>query len=182
MTTDLTLMPVPRIKTFEFLECVKKIEGMNEKNTPIYEEFVGDLIVTYSIDMGHSYISATPAFCESHNMELASIPAMSMQNALGLLSEIEVITDGDVFQLSVGNDMEACTMLFPELWNQVSKELGGDVLVIVPHRNKIFYTKSGSLTGKEKLSRVISSFNYKDNHALSKNFFLFSDSKWSVVN
>lgn len=179
---EVVTVPVPRIKTNKFVEALQCIEGMNEKNMPIYTPLVGDLLVTYSLDIGHSYISASPSACEEYNIDINELSNLSTANALLLLRGIKYNPDGKIFELLVGNDMEACTILFPELWSQISQEIGSDVLVIVPHRNNIFYAKSSSSDGKAALLEMLEKFDFNDTHALSKNVYLFSNGQWSVYN
>ena len=177
---EVVTVPVPRIKTNKFVEALQCIDGMNEKNMPIYSPLVGDLLVTYSLDIGHSYISASPSTCEEYNINLNELPNLATANALLLLRDIKFNSDGKIFELLVGNDMEACTILFPELWSQISNELGSDVLAIFPHRNNILYAKSDSSEGKTALLEMLEKFDFNDTHALSKNLYLFSNGQWSV--
>ena len=179
---EVVAVPVPRIKTNKFVEALESIDGMNERNRPIYSQLVGDLLLTYSLDVGFGYISASESTCKEHNINISELPNLATANALLLLRDIKFNSDGKVFELLVGNDMEACTVLFPELWSQISNELGGDVLAIFPHRNNVLYTKSDSSEGKIALLEILEKFDFNDTHALSKNLYLFSNGQWSVYN
>lgn len=173
-------IPVPRIKTNQFIETLEAIEGMNEENMPICSPLFGDLLVTYSLDIGDSYISASPSICEEYKINIDKLPLLASTNAMQLMRDMKFNTDGTIYELITGNDLEACTILFPELWLQISGEIGGDVLAIVPHRNNIFYTRSDSSEGIVALNNMLGKFNFNDTHSLSKNLYLFSKGQWSV--
>lgn len=171
---------VPRVKTYEFLEALKQFKDMPEDSKPIHSPLLGDLLVTYSIDIGPSYVSASPVACKEHNLNIEDVPRQAMANALKLLGDIKTNTDGYAFEMITGNDMEACTILFPELWTQISTDLQSDVVAIFPHRNRTFYTRSSSEQGIHVLRSILDKTDFSETHALSKELFLYSNKQWSV--
>jgi hypothetical protein len=180
-TTKPAAKVVPRIKTPLFEKALLDTPGMDQSNMPPCVPVVGDLLVTYSLDIGPSYVSASPAACKEYGADFNDLQRLGIQSCLNLLADIKTKTDGVVYQMLVGNDMEATTILFPDLWRQISGELASDVLAIFPHRNAVFYAPSNLGQSKAALQKLIDQTDFNETHALSRHLYLFADSKWSVV-
>lgn len=172
---------VPRIKHVNFVEAINAIPGMNDKSRPLAEPIVGDLLVTYAIDMGYSYMAVTPAVLKEHRLEQAGMRALAMGNALSVLGGVTVETNGAVHEMTADDNMAACTILFPELWRQVEQEINAMPIVSFPHRDCVLYTRSDSPAGIEELKRTIDGVDFNETHALSKLLFQPAPDGWTVV-
>ncbi|GGE39735.1 hypothetical protein GCM10007421_12090 [Halopseudomonas oceani] len=177
---DPTPVVVPRIKHKNFLVAIDSIPGMTDESRPVTEALVGDLYLSYAIDIGPSYISVTPANLRDHNLAQADLRRLAETNGLAAMRKIHVGTDGTIHELAAPENMAACTILYPALWQQIEKEMGCPVAVAFPHRDIVLYAPADS-KGITALTEVIGQMNFEDTHALSRLLYRPSPAGWSVV-
>ncbi|MFY2762561.1 hypothetical protein [Arenimonas sp. MALMAid1274] len=84
---------VPRIKHRNFLAAVDGIPGMTESSRPVTEPLAGDLLLTYAIDIGPSYLSVTPANLQEHNLQQTQLRPLAEANGLLAMRNMQVRTD-----------------------------------------------------------------------------------------
>ncbi len=130
---------LPRIKQQNFLASIDSLEGMTDSSRPVVEQLAGDLLLTYAVDIGDSYLMLTPAILLEHNLASDKARELAELNALSVLSEIRVRTDGTIHELTAPENMAACAILCPALWKQIEGEVGGPVIAAFPHRDAVFY-------------------------------------------
>ena len=115
-----TPLALPRIKNIQMLDFLQSMQEMTEDSMPLCQSLVGDLILIFALDMVDSYMTVSKGVCDQYNIALDDLPDLALSNAVELLRDIKVHTDGNIYELEVGHDMEACTILFPSLWQQIA--------------------------------------------------------------
>lgn len=177
-----TPLALPRIKNIQMLDFLQSMQEMTEDSMPLCQSLVGDLILIFALDMGDSYMTVSKGVCDQYNIALDDLPDLALSNAVELLRDIKVHTDGNIYELEVGHDMEACTILFPSLWQQIADSFESDILAIFPHRNHVFYAPSDSEEGKAALLEMLQQTDFiNDTHALSQKLYLFSQQEWTEL-
>ena len=171
---------VPRIKHKNFLSAVDSIPGMTDESRPLTQPLAGDLLLTYAIDVGPSYMSVTPASLQDHNLLETDLRQLALANGLHAMQNIQVRTDGTIHELTAPDNMAACTMLYPELWRQIEQEMGGPVAVAFPHRDFVLYAKANP-EGVAALNAVIGQVDFDDTHALSKLLYHPTAAGWQAA-
>ncbi len=175
-------LALPRIKNIQILDYLQSMQELTQDSMPLCQSLVGDLILTFALDMGDSDVTVSAGLCQQYNIDPAELPDLALSNAVELLRDIKVHTDGIIYELEVGHDMEACTMLFPSLWQQIADSFESDILAIFPHRNHVFYAPSNSELGKTALLEMLQQSDFiNDTHALSQKLYLFSQQEWSEL-
>lgn len=169
-----------RIKHTAFLEILDSIPDMPAEQKPLNESIVGDLIHAYAIDLGDSYTFVTPTVLAEHNMGEEDVRNQAMMNSMMTLQNMTTRTTGGVYELASDNNV-ACSILFPELWQQIEQEIGAKPLVSFPHRDVVFYTRTADKDGIEELKQAITSVDFSDTHALSRLIYQHSSEGWTVV-
>ena len=86
--------------------------------------------------------------------------------------------DGTVHELTNSQNMAACTILFPPLWEQIERELGSPVIAAFPHRDFVLYARRKDA---EALKRFVEEVDFNETHALSRLLFERADGEWRVV-
>lgn len=170
---------VPRIKHTNFLVALAEIPGMTQESRPVTEPLAGDLLLTYAIDIGPSYLSVTPANLGEYNLRQDELRRLAEANGLEVLRGMQVRTDGPVHELTAPENMAACVILYPELWRQIEQELGGPVLAAFPHRDFALYALADD-AGIAALRGVLDRVDFNDNHALSALLYRPSPEGWQV--
>ncbi len=176
-----TPLVVPRIKHTNFVEAMNAIPGMTDNSRPVTEPIVGDLLLTYAIDMGHSYMAVTPGVLKDHSLTQSDMRALAMANGLTVLRSLTVQTNGVLHEMTADENMVACSILFPELWQQVEQEINAKPIVSFPHRDSVLYTSAESPHGIEELRKIIADVDFNETHALSKLLFQPTPDGWTVI-
>ncbi len=172
----------PRIKHNNFIEMINSIPDMPTEQKPISKPIIGDLQLTYAIDTGQEYISITPAELKKQNLTEQDLHDKALANGLISLQNLTVSDDDSGIKImSSENNMTACSILFPELWEQIEGEIGSKPLVAFPHRDIVFYTSSNNKDGVENLRQAINRIDFSDTHALSGLIFQPSAKGWEII-
>lgn len=172
---------VPRIKHTNFLEALDKIPGMTGSSRPIAEPLVGDLLLTYAIDLGPSYVSVSPSLLEEHGLGLSDLRPLAEMAALNAMRSLRVGTDGTVYEMTADDNMAACSILFPELWREIEGEIGGPAVVAFPHRDVVLYTRLDLPDAVENLKGIVAEVDFDETHALSRLLYERSKGEWCVA-
>jgi len=170
-----------RIKHTAFIDMLNSIPDMPTEQKPLYKPIVGDLLHAYAIDLGDSFTFVTPDILHEHNLSEEGVRDQAMTNSMIALQNITTRQNGSVYELTAGDNSVACTILFPELWDQIEQEIGSKPLVSFPHRNVVFYTRADDMNGIEEMKQAIASVDFSDTHALSSFIFQPSSEGWVVV-
>jgi uncharacterized protein YtpQ (UPF0354 family) len=169
---------VPSIKHVNFLEAAAKIPGMEASRMPLAEPLAGDLLVTYSIDRGDRYEFVSEAAVEQYKLQKHDLRSLAKINALPALSKSKTRSDGTVHELTADDNMTACSILFPELWEQIERQIGGEVIAAFPHRDAVLFARADSPTAIAALKKVISQINFSDRHSLSQLLYCRVNAAW----
>jgi len=169
---------VPRIKNINYLNSVKNVTNGVENSTPITEPLVGDLVLAYAIDIGENYVALSKSSSEEFNISMENVRKTAETNALQSLRSIQVNPYGKLFEITCPDNMMACSILFPALWNQIEGEIDGPVIVAIPHRDTVIYARADDNEAIEELRDAMTHFDFEDTHALSKQFFVRDGNEW----
>jgi len=174
---------VPRIKHTNFLTALDGLPGVTdvpESSRPIVEPLAGDLVLSYAMDIGPSYVSVTPASLAEYGLDPTTLRQQALANGLEALKSLSVRTNDVVFELVAPDNMAACTMLFPEFWEQTRNELGSPVVAAFPHRDFVLYARDDA-AGTAALREIIASLNFDETHALSKLLYYPARDGWRAA-
>ncbi|WP_432726071.1 hypothetical protein [Variovorax sp. W6] len=142
----------PRIKAADFLRSVQpeldEIEalgGDREAQTPVAYPFAGDsgLLVTYALDTPTQFITLTNEGMASLGLSPEELHVRAIDNMLEKVLP-QLGTQDLVFYKALvsGDDFEACMLLVPGLWEDLTKDFKGELLTVVPSRNVLYYMDS----------------------------------------
>lgn len=173
-------MVVPRIKHKNFLASIESISGITDASRPVTEELAGDLLLTYAVDIGSSYVMVTPSCLREHNLQENELRKLAEANALQAMRGLQVRTDGTVHELTAPDNMGACSMLYPELWQHIAQDVGAPVVAAFPHRDVALYARDNP-EGIKAIVEIIQQVDFQDNHALSSLVFRPTSTGWEVV-
>ena len=177
---DKPLRIVPRVKHTNFLSALSEIPGMTDYLMPITRPIVGDLLLTYSIDQGAEFTSISKKTLSNLDKSMDDIHSMALANCLQVMRSLRVNTNDSIFELSADENMAACSILFPDLWKHIEEELEGKIIAAFIHRDSVLYTRSDSENGVIELNKIIDTFNFSDNHALSEKIYKIGEDGWEI--
>lgn len=171
---------VPRIKNTNFVSALSELQGMTEELMPITTPIVGELLLTYSIDQGTEFTSISKKILSEIGKSLEDVHSMALSNCLQVMRSLRMNTNDLIYELSVDENMAACTILFPDLWKQIEEEIGGKAIAAFPHRDAVLYTRLDSDAGISELNRLLNTLDFSDNHSLSKKLYKIGASGWEI--
>lgn len=131
----------PRIKHINYLNTLRDA-GVPHDQIPDHAPLCGELLLTYAFDLPDSFIMATPPLLRSAGIARAEVPHLARDNLRRALPTVKFLT-GDGYGLAVtGGDMEATLLVLDGLWQAVQADIGGELLVAVPRRDRLLMCDS----------------------------------------
>ncbi|MBX9694112.1 MAG: DUF1444 family protein [Cyanobacteria bacterium] len=173
---------VPRLKVPKFVKALRDL-GVPEEQLPIMEPFLGDLLLTYSLDLPDLFQMLTLSDCERLEIPPEELKEIAIANLRAQMPEIEIANDEEqpIMQIITGKNLEACTLLLPDFWDELCQEMEGELLAVAPHRDLVFVGDSQSPDEIEALKTVAAEvLEQKDNHVLSPQLMVWRDSSWQL--
>lgn len=171
---------LPRIKHRNFLNAVDAVAGMTDAQRPITEPLAGDLLLTYAVDIGPSYISLNESKLKEFGLERSKLRELAEANAMPIVAKLQVRTDDTLFQLEAPENLTACTILFPELWKQIERQLQSPLVVAFVHRDAVLYARADE-QGKRAVMGAIAQVDFDNTHSLSRLLYGPSSTGWQIL-
>ena len=176
---SINLRIFPRIRTPAFMEFHQQLPKMTEEQMPRAGIVIGDLLVTYAIEVGNTFRPISALTCKEVGINRKDLATISIMNLRSLVTKPTIQSKDQLFAVQTGHDMEAAMILIPEFWNQVQQTLGDTLAVAVLHRNKVVLTRSSSKENRVKLRELVDSENFSNTHALFRRIYTWSSGEWS---
>ena len=187
---------IPRIKHLKFLEtpqpvlaCIEQHNLDAELQLPVTRPLAGDLLVSYVVSLPDVYRFVSRQNMLELGLNAESIHQLALDNLGRLLPEVDV-QDLALFKAILTNQhLEACSLLLPDLWDRLSKQTAGDLLMAVPAQESVVFTGSqfffSEEAGPDKCMDFMCSFakrvrTEEPDAALSDCIFAWIGGKWVV--
>jgi Protein of unknown function (DUF1444) len=186
---------IPRIKHLKLLEtpepvlaCIEQHDLDAELQLPVTRPLAGDLLVSYVSSLPDVYQFVSRQNMLELKLDAESIYQLALGNLRRLLPHVDV-QDLGLFKAIVTNQhLEACSLLSANLWDRLSKQAAGDLLMAVPAQGSVFFTDSQFLfkdAGPDKCMDVMCSVakqvrTDEPGAALSNCIFAWIDGRWVV--
>jgi len=171
------------------LACIEQQKLDAELQLPVTRPLAGDLLVGYVLSLPDVYQFVSRQNMLELRLDVESIHELALGNLRGLLMEVDV-QDLVLFKAILTNQhLEACSLLLPKLWDQLSKQTAGDLLMAVPAQESVVFTGSqfffSEECGPDKCIDLMCSFakqvrTEEPGAALSDCIFAWIDGKWVV--
>lgn len=102
------------------------------------------------------------------------------QEVSGLKFGLE--TDRPVFtSLKVGQELEACLLLLPHVWDQLATRLSGELVVGVPGSDRIMFTSSDHFEGQLAMRKLLeAAYEHAGPRALSRELLVWRQAAWQI--
>ena len=183
---------VPRVKHVDFIEEARRAikaqgcpEGPElERNLPICEPLVGDLIVTFAIDVGPGFMFLDELKMEEHALDRTGLREHALTTIWPILSEGASIHDlENIKVVQAPDNLAACSIFFPSIWERLGSAYGEPVVAGFVHRDYVLFANGSDPDQVESLHRELTTAPpEEDNHNLSRLAYKFEAGEWSVYN
>ena len=168
----------------EILPQIQRADSVQEAS--IYRQpLAGNLVVTFAphegptlttsqVDDGKALLELARATLERR------LTSLTGQKVSGVRFGLE--RDQTVFtSLKVGGGLESSLLLLPHVWDQLSNDLSGALVVGVPGQDRVIFTSSDHYEGQLALRKLVeAAFEHAGPQALSKQLFVWRGGTWEV--
>jgi hypothetical protein len=187
---------IPRIKHVKLLEipdpglaCIEQHNLDAELQLPVTRPLAGDLVVSYVFSLPGVYQFVSRQNILELKLDAESIHQLALGNLGRLLPEVDVQNLVLFKAILTNQHLEACSLLLTKLWDQLSKQTAGDLLMAVPTQESVVFTGTqfffSEEVGPDKCIDAMCSFarrarTEEPDAALSDCIFVWIDGKWIV--
>jgi uncharacterized protein YtpQ (UPF0354 family) len=171
---------VPRIKHLNFLRVASDL-NIPEEQMPVTQPLQADLLVAYAFDRPDTFQMVSYADLDRLGLTLEQLADVAKENLGNRGFEVE-IQGADAFQVLVtGGHLEACSLLFPEIWERITEEFGGGLVVAVPSRDSVLITRRTSKAGMLTVPLLAEEIHRSETvHALSLALLSWAGTHWEI--
>lgn len=168
---DMTrIVPVIKDRTW-LAELQSRFKQKSASEQPLFEDFVGDLVVVYAEDTDKAtrYLGAL----EVQGFEPGRLRALAVENLMKLMLRIEMrqLAEG-AYMITSHGDYGASLILADDIWSGDQVKVNGDIVVAVPAKDVVLATGSRdrkNLTAIRQLTNDLA----KGNGGLSEALFVY---------
>ena len=164
------------------LSVDEKVMELDEQDSPIILNWLGDLIITYVFDLGDSFrllqARDLPDDVSRHKLHEIAV------SNLGRDIKYE-LTDTNVggFMLIAGGNHEAGAICLPGLWKWIAEHLGDDLIVAIPAKDVVLILRQKDTDKLEAFKELIVKIFLDGERLLSRVVFTYNraDEQWAFV-
>jgi uncharacterized protein YtpQ (UPF0354 family) len=171
---------LPRIKHLNFERFLRE-QDFSQDDMPIMEPLFGDLLLTYAFDLPKRFEMVSNKMAADLSLSPDQIRGIAMKNFEERFPEIGLMGEIPFFIVCAGNDMEATMLLRGEFWDNVAKEMPGELVVsvIAPDKVLVFSSEEKKLIAHAK-DEITSTQHETPTRALSELLYVRRDGDWHV--
>ena len=164
------------------LSSDEKVMELDEQDSPIILNWLGDLIITYVFDLGDSFrlIQARdlPDDVTKHKLHEIAVSNLS-RDIKYVLRE----TNFGGYLLIAGGDHEAGAICSPGLWKWIAEHLGEDLIVAIPAKDVVLILGQKDTDKLEAFKEFIVKVFLDGERLLSRGVFTYTraDEHWSFI-
>lgn len=110
---------------------------LSADDSPVLEDFVGDLLVSYVIDEGTQFAFLSEAQLRALTITRGDLRAAALRNLATKVEEtgIRLAPYGRIVAVLFDGNFEASLMLHDELWTHIQAQVGPEILAVAPARD-----------------------------------------------
>lgn len=152
-----------------------------DQDVPVLEEWHAGLVVGYAADPPAAERFVTDEDLAALDMRPRTLRRTAADNLDARLDQVEVHGLAPVFTLSF-EGMEATLLTSDEVWESLTDQVEGDVVVGAPARDVMFVTGTESQAGLEKINRACERvFFAGHDNLLCRQLLVRRDGIWDVL-
>ena len=172
---------VPRIKHENFLKALAST-GMGAEHRPYTEPLVGELLVTYAFDLPHTFQMVRHSDLADLGMTGPQLREIAVRNLKSRVGQGGYQGDPPVLRIVLGDNFDACALLYDDLWTMLGEKIPPQLIVGVPHRDVVLLTTTASTKGgHEQMRKMVDEIHAQDDvHGLTRDLLVRRQNGWEV--
>jgi uncharacterized protein YtpQ (UPF0354 family) len=154
----------------------------SDDDLPIVEPLVGELVVAYAFDLPGSFVMVSSFALRELGMDPGDLWPLALENLVGAGFRIDIHDLGPVKQVVTGRGLEACSLLIPGIWDQLSVEMGGDLVAAVPARDVVLACAMADEVAVEVLAGTADdAYHAQTTHRLTLEILTWQGERWHLL-
>src|SRR6218665_1164036 len=172
---------VPRIKHVNFRKALQE-RGLPEEPLPATTPLCGELLVSYAFDLPEQFVMVTPRQLKQAGIVVSEMPALALDNLARSMPEPQQSRLNGCIAIDTGGDLEATLLLLDAFWEQMQASLGGEIVAVVPRRNRLLLCAGNDAQALEQLDRQAPDFfsEEQDARGLSLEKMVRRNGRWQL--
>ncbi|QDU79032.1 hypothetical protein Pla110_07360 [Polystyrenella longa] len=155
---------------------------MSDDDIPFTEPLVGELLITYAFDLPDTFQMVRRADLTEINVIPSELRKLAVENLRSRVGQGGYQGDPPVLRIVLGDNYDACALLYDDLWTMLGDKIPPNLIVGVPHRDVVLLTTTASTNGGlEQIRAMVNEFHATDDvHGLTRDLFVRRDGRWEV--
>lgn len=145
---------IAEVRNAQVVEMTKKYGPGNSSKT-IFEPFVADLQIMYSIDEGDHHRFLTEDDLKDQDLSLSTLRNLAATHLARLSPQVTSNASLPIFSVKADGKRQSTLLLCDALWEQESKKVEGNIIVAVLPKDELVYTDSKSKNGVAALRELV---------------------------
>ena len=140
-----------------------------------------DLNCLYAIDSGSSYEIIQQRHLNSWQIDQSELEQIALGNLTTLtMTNLSVQGDTNGLMFVLNGSLEAAIVLMDQIWDQLEKQIGENIVIAVPSRDVLLATGASNNTMLESFEKTSTDIYKSADYPLSKNFFIRETGTWKL--
>lgn len=145
---------VAKVQNARVVEMTKKY-GLGNSSKTIFEPFVADLQIMYSMNEGDHSRFLTEDDLKDLGLSLPTLRNLAAANLARLSPQVTSNASLPIFSVKADGKHQSSLLLCDALWEQESKKVEGNIIVAVLSKDELVYTDSKSKDGVAALRELV---------------------------
>jgi uncharacterized protein YtpQ (UPF0354 family) len=163
-------------------ELTDNVLELTEEDSPIMKPWLGDLFITYVLDVGHSF-EVIPKRDLPKSISEDQLHNIAIEN-LSRDIEFELLdTFFGGYMLTAGGNHEAGSICLPGVWEWLADHLGDSLCVAFPAKDLVLLVSKSDTDKIEGLKTFVRTTFKNGERLLTRNIFEYDKdtTKWTIV-
>jgi uncharacterized protein YtpQ (UPF0354 family) len=158
---------------------VKEIEYMNLLREDTAREYlVADMWIVYATDLPNSIRTVRTAELQALNIGPSELRGLAERNLRRILPAVERHGGDPYYLLTAGGHYTASLLLCDEVWEEVQELVEGDLVAVVPSRDVLLFTGTGSREGVQAVRQKAREIHEGGDHIISQTLLRRVSGRW----
>lgn len=151
---------------------------------PIREPFIGDLYISYALELPDRYEYLAPGRCAELGVPPEALRARACENLRTRRPGLAFnwFPDAKAVSVYLGSDLEAGLLLDEGIMDKLARDVEGDLVVAIPSRDVFLATGTGHPDGLDKLHWAVDQvWSGTGGHLLTRDLLVRANGTWHIM-
>jgi hypothetical protein len=174
---------LPKLRNTEYFSQLNA-SGYPPDQLPFGVPLMGDLLLLFVYGNGEKFSLVTPSDMTTLGLDVMGLKQLATNGCADFLRQMTVHTHGAVHRVSSPNSTAAaCIALFPGVWRELERDLGGPFVFAIAGEDEAFFVQNQPDALAELKHALVQDGHERAEDMLSAFLYEFdSDGQWRTSN